>query len=92
MIASVIANFELALKRSILTHHDEARLGAALFEDAAQEDLRGPLVVLLGEEELRDLEQLLVEHSACLQSVTSASGNRHSLTDLGGEVLNGGER
>ena len=61
LVVGVIANFELSLERTILAHYDEALLGAALFEDAAQEDFRGPLVVLLGEEELRDLEQLLVE-------------------------------
>jgi hypothetical protein len=64
---------------SLLAHDDKARLSAAPLDDAPQEDLRGPLVVAFGEQGLRDLEQLLVEHSTCLPSVTPASGNRQIL-------------
>jgi hypothetical protein len=41
---------------SLLAHDDESPLCIAPLDDAAQKDLRGPLVVLLGQEELRDLE------------------------------------
>ena len=85
-------DLEFLLERALLAHHDEARLGAAPLDDAAQEELGRPHVILLGEQELRDLEELLVEvHPTCLQSVTPASEIRRILTELHAKVLSVGK-
>ena len=89
--AALLADLELLLVRAVLADDDKARLGATPLDEAAQQDLGGPFRVVLGQQELRDLIQILVEHSACLQSVTSASGDRQSLTDFYAEVLSRGK-
>ncbi len=89
--AALLADLELLLVGAVFPDDDKARLGAAPLDESAQEDLGGPFRVVLGQQELRDLIQILIYHSACLQSVTSASGDRQSLTDFYAEVLSGEE-